>query len=160
MAEFLIGLGSNRGDSHAELVMARAWLHLCGKVLASSQLYITEPVGPGTSDYLNAALLLHTPLSPFALLRYAKRYERDRGRLQPYQRWTDRPIDIDLLDMGKSLHTAELTLPHPEISQRKFVLAPILDIVPDWKEPVSGQTGKSLYAKAPEIRITITANRW
>lgn len=161
MARYLIGLGSNQGDRLDELVQARSWLSLSGKVAASSALYTTEPVGPGSNDYFNAVIAIETTLAPTAVLSVAKRWERDRGRLLPVKRWTDRPVDIDIIACEALVFEHDtLRIPHPEMKHRRFVLQPLADIEPGWKHPLSGETVSNLLAQAPEIRMVLTVRKW
>ncbi len=161
MARYLIGLGSNQGDRLAELVQARMWLSLHGSVISSSSVYTTEPVGPGSRDYFNAAFALETSLEPLELLSLAKRWERDRGRTIPVLRWTDRPIDIDIIAYETLVFERDtLVIPHPELANRRFVLQPLADIAPEWIHPVTGKTVSVLLKEAPEIRMVLTARKW
>lgn len=161
METFLIGLGSNLGDRYGELVQARSWLSLFGRVVASSRLYETEPVGPGTADFLNAAIRFESRMEPLELLKIAKTWERDRGRRNPEIRWTDRPIDLDLLSWsGKPVHSGTLRLPHAGLFNRRFVLFPVLDVAPEFIHPELNRPATELLAESPEIRIAITKVKW
>jgi 2-amino-4-hydroxy-6-hydroxymethyldihydropteridine diphosphokinase len=129
-----LALGSNLGDRAAHLAAAQAGLAaLPGcRVETLSPIYETAPLGPGPqADYLNAVLRLHTTLEPLALLDAALALEAARGRVRR-ERWGARTLDIDLLLMGElSLAHPRLTLPHPALLTRAFVLAPLADLAPD-----------------------------
>jgi 2-amino-4-hydroxy-6-hydroxymethyldihydropteridine diphosphokinase len=103
------------------------------EVQGVSTVYETEPVGPPQPRYLNAALRLRTTLSPPELLRVLLRTERRLGRHRvPGERWGPRSIDLDLLwDQRGAYESAELCVPHPELENRDFALAPLLDVAPE-----------------------------
>ena len=133
-----IGLGANLGDPVDQIeraVEAIDSLPLC-RVRAVSGLYANPPIGPQDQpDYVNAVAQVETALAPEALLRALKGLERAAGR--SYTRhWGERMLDLDILAFGeRELATAELTVPHPEIARRHFVLAPWLEIQPDARLP-------------------------
>jgi 2-amino-4-hydroxy-6-hydroxymethyldihydropteridine diphosphokinase len=128
-----VALGSNIGDRRAHL--AAAFGALAGlprtRLLARSALYETAPVGPtGQDPYLNAAAALETTLTPHILLDALLEIERSRGRVRR-ERWGPRTLDLDLLLHGKAtLHDSRLTLPHPAMLGRAFVLAPLCELAP------------------------------
>lgn len=136
-----VALGSNLGDRRAHLEAAFAALDsLPGtRLLARSSLFETPPLGPaGQQDYLNAAAALSTLLAPEALLDALLDVEIARGRVRR-ERWGPRTLDLDLLLHGEtSLATPRLTLPHPAMLGRAFVLAPLAEIAPEL--PVSGRS--------------------
>jgi 2-amino-4-hydroxy-6-hydroxymethyldihydropteridine diphosphokinase len=129
-----LGLGSNVGDSRANLEAAVAELprHRV-TVLRSSSVYETEPVGLvlDQPDFLNACLEIETALDPEALLDACKAVERAVGRVTGGPRHGPRVIDVDLLLLGDMEYASErLTLPHAEVSSRRFVLEPLLELSP------------------------------
>jgi 2-amino-4-hydroxy-6-hydroxymethyldihydropteridine diphosphokinase len=133
-----LGLGSNVGDRRANLQAAVDALPAHDvRVLASSSVYETEPVGEVLEqrEFLNACLRIETSLEPEALLDACKAVERDLGRETEgpgYVRHGPRPIDVDLLLLGDERHESErLTLPHPQVRSRRFVLVPLLELDPD-----------------------------
>lgn len=137
MKTALIGLGGNVGDVLASFRRAVAGLAELpdAHVLQVSRAYRTralmadarEPPGP---DYWNAAVELAIPLSPHALLARLQDIERVNGRVRR-KRWEARSLDLDLLFHGDHIvHDATLTLPHPHVTTRVFVLAPLADIAP------------------------------
>ena len=134
-----LGLGSNVGDRVANLEAAVAALRERGvDVLAMSSLYETAPQGEilDQPDFLNAAIEIDTELEPEALLDVCKEVERELGRDQGLPRHSPRPIDVDLLLLGDITYSSErLTLPHAEVTSRRFVLEPLLELDPDLALP-------------------------
>jgi 2-amino-4-hydroxy-6-hydroxymethyldihydropteridine diphosphokinase len=129
-----LGLGSNVGDRESHL---RAAVELLRErkvdVEAISSTYETEPVGEvlDQPDFLNAAIRIRTELEPEALLDLCKEIEAERGRVLDAPRHSPRPLDVDLLLLGDLEFSSErLTLPHPEVTSRRFVLAPLLELDP------------------------------
>ena len=137
-----LGLGSNVGDRRANLQAAVDLLPEHGvRVLASSSVYDTEPVGEvlDQPEFLNAVIRIETDLDPEALLDACKAVERELGREAGGVRHGPRPIDVDLLLLGDASHASErLELPHREVTSRRFVLVPLLELDPDVTLP-SGQ---------------------
>jgi 2-amino-4-hydroxy-6-hydroxymethyldihydropteridine diphosphokinase len=134
-----LGLGSNVGDSAAHLRAAIELLQGRGiEVEAVSSAYVTEPVGEilDQPDFLNAAIRIRTELEPEALLDVCKAVEAERGRSFAAPRHSPRPLDVDLLLLGDvELETERLTLPHKEVTSRRFVLAPLLELDPELTLP-------------------------
>ena len=133
-----LGLGSNVGDRRANLQAAVAGLRERGvTVTASSSVYETEPVGEGPEqrEFLNACVAIETELEPEALLDACKDVERALGRItegEGYVRHGPRPIDVDVLLLdGRSHRSERLTVPHPELTARRFVLVPLAELAPD-----------------------------
>lgn len=130
-----LGLGSNIGDTRVHLAAAVAALPAQGvAVLASSSLYETEPVGLvlDQPNFLNACLRIRTARGPEDLLDACKAVEREVGRAASGPRHGPRVIDVDLLLLGDLEHRSDrLTLPHPEVSSRRFVLVPLLELDPE-----------------------------
>jgi 2-amino-4-hydroxy-6-hydroxymethyldihydropteridine diphosphokinase len=142
-----LGLGSNVGDSAGHLRAAIELLEAEGiEVDAVSSAYVTEPVGEilDQPDFLNAAVRIRTDLEPEALLEACKRVEAERGRQFDLPRHSPRPLDVDLLLLGDlELSTDRLTLPHREVTTRRFVLVPLLELDPELRLP-----GGALLAEA------------
>ena len=142
----LISLGTNLGDRESNL--SRAW-ELLGQVpgvrtLRLSRFYETEAVTlmPDSLQppYLNAVGLLETELQPLELLQAMQQIEQQLGRVRT-ERWGPRTIDLDLLLFGDmELQTVRLTIPHPRMTERRFVLEPAAEIVPQMRLPVNGKT--------------------
>jgi 2-amino-4-hydroxy-6-hydroxymethyldihydropteridine diphosphokinase len=144
----LIGLGSNLGDRGAMLEGAIAALAATPGVCVSrvSSFRDTEPVGgpPGQGPYLNAAAALETTLDPFELLRVLRAIEARFGRVRTV-RWGERTLDLDLLLFDdRIIRTPELTVPHPRLAGRRFVLEPLAEVAPEVVEPVTGRTVSEL----------------
>jgi 2-amino-4-hydroxy-6-hydroxymethyldihydropteridine diphosphokinase len=149
-----LGLGSNEGDRLGNLRAARDALSRRGiRISASSSVYETAPQGEvlDQADFLNACLRIETELGPEDLLDACKAVERELGRTPGGKRHGPRPIDVDLLLLGDlSWRSERLTLPHPGVTSRRFVLEPLLELdgslrlpegvpVADALESVSGQ---------------------
>ena len=134
-----LGLGSNEGDRLANLRAARDALVLHEvAVEASSSVYETAPQGEVSDqrDFLNAALRVRTALGPEELLDAAKAVERDLGREPGGLRHGPRPIDVDVLLLGDlEYSSARLSVPHPEVTSRRFVLEPLLELDPELALP-------------------------
>jgi 2-amino-4-hydroxy-6-hydroxymethyldihydropteridine diphosphokinase len=148
-----LGLGSNVGDRSAHL---RAAIGLLGErgveIEAVSSAYETEPVGEllDQPDFLNAAIRIRTELEPEALLGVCKQVEAERGRAPDAPRHSPRPLDVDLLLLGDlELSTDRLTLPHPQVTSRRFVLAPLLELDPDLTLPDSTSLAGALSTLGP-----------
>ena len=130
-----IGVGSNLEGPAAQVRNACDALAELpeSRLVATSALYVNPPTGPQDQpDYINAVAALLTRLAPHALLDVLKEVERNQGRVRtPGDRWGARIIDLDLLIYGSvNLADPGLTIPHPGISERNFVLFPLLDIAP------------------------------
>jgi 2-amino-4-hydroxy-6-hydroxymethyldihydropteridine diphosphokinase len=127
-----LGLGSNVGDRHAHLRAAVAALREHGvEVEALSSAYETEPVGEvlDQPDFLNAVVRVRTALEPEELLALCKAIEVERGRMLGGSRHGPRPLDVDLLLVGDlELASDRLTIPHPQVTARRFVLEPLLEL--------------------------------
>jgi 2-amino-4-hydroxy-6-hydroxymethyldihydropteridine diphosphokinase len=146
----LIGLGSNLGDRKATLDAAVAALAATPgvDVRAVSSYHVTEPVGGpgGQPAYLNAAVALETTLDPLALHGRLRAIEAEAGRVRRV-RWGERTLDLDLLTFGdRILDTPGLSIPHPRMAVRRFVLAPVAEIAPDEIEPITLRTMSELLA--------------
>ncbi len=143
-----IALGSNLGDRSDYLQQARLRLEqLIAPVARQSRIYETDPVGPGKQGlYLNQVLGFETVLEPEELITITSGIEKEMGRLREKQ-WGPRTIDLDLLLYGsRVLATTILTLPHPRLHERPFVLVPLLEVLPDWQHPLTGQTVAEMRA--------------
>jgi 2-amino-4-hydroxy-6-hydroxymethyldihydropteridine diphosphokinase len=152
-----LGLGSNVGDRASHLRAAIAELRERGvEVEAVSSTYETEPVGDvlDQPDFLNAAIRIRTELEPEALLDLCKEIEAERGRVLNTPRHSPRPLDVDLLLLGDlELETERLTLPHREVTSRRFVLVPLLELDRDLALPGGTALSDSLAALAAGQRV-------
>ena len=145
-----LGLGSNQGDRRAYLQAAieDLWGHGV-RTLASSSVYETEPVGEvlDQRDFYNACVEIETPLGPEALLDACKAVERALGREPGGVRHGPRPIDVDVLLLGDDVHESPaLRVPHRELTARRFVLVPLLELAPDLVVPGYGRAADALAA--------------
>ena len=149
MATAYIGLGTNMGDKRGNLIRASALLaERVGDVLALSSVYETEPWGfESENRFLNAVIVLSTPLPPWELLDATLLIEIEMGRIGKSDgSYHDRIIDIDLLMVDDLVIRSErLTLPHPLMRERRFVMEPLAEVAPDTRHPVSGETMRELW---------------
>ncbi len=140
----LIGLGSNLGDRKAALKGAIASLGQTPGVIVRrvSSFHETKPVGgpAGQGMYLNAAAVLETTLDPFRLLEILRRIEDRAGRVRTVH-WGERTLDLDLLYFGgRVIDTPDLKVPHPRLTARRFVLAPLAEVAPAAVDPIRKRT--------------------
>jgi 2-amino-4-hydroxy-6-hydroxymethyldihydropteridine diphosphokinase len=154
-----LGLGSNVGERRANLQAAieDLWTHDVA-VLASSSVYETEPVGEvlDQRDFYNACLRMETPLEPERLLDACKAVERALGRDPDGVRHGPRPIDVDVLLLdGVRYESDRLRLPHPQVTTRRFVLVPLLELAPNLEVPGAGRAADALAALGPgqDVRL-------
>jgi 2-amino-4-hydroxy-6-hydroxymethyldihydropteridine diphosphokinase len=156
-----LGLGSNVGDRKEQLRRAIEGLRSHGlAVEAASSLYETEPVGEvlDQPDFLNGAVRIRTGLGPEQLLNVCKEIEAEAGRDFAGPRHGPRPIDVDLLLLGDiELTTERLTLPHPEVTSRRFVLEPLLELDPGLRLPDGTELRAALQALGPGQRVNRVA---
>ena len=148
-----LGLGCNVGDRRANLQAAADALPAHGvEVLASSSTYDTDPVGEVLDQpaFLNACLRVRTELDPEALLDACKAVERELGRTPGGARHGPRPIDVDVLLLGDvEMQTESLTLPHREVTSRRFVLDPLLELAPRIEIPGAWPASEVLAGLGP-----------
>jgi 2-amino-4-hydroxy-6-hydroxymethyldihydropteridine diphosphokinase len=153
MSTAYIALGSNLGEREQTLANAIECLRRLGRVAACSSLYETEPVGfHDQPAFLNAVVALETKLEPLPLLQALLVIERELGRDRTQGVVNGpRTVDLDLLLMGNEVIAGEnLTLPHPALVRRRFVLAPLAEIAPHLEHPQRRQTIAELLALLPD----------
>jgi 2-amino-4-hydroxy-6-hydroxymethyldihydropteridine diphosphokinase len=154
-----LGLGSNVGEREENLRRAVAELRGHGvEVEAASSLYETEPVGEilDQPDFLNAVVRIRTALGPEELLDVCKAVEVELGRVFGGPRHGPRPIDVDLLLLGHiELETERLRLPHREVTSRRFVLAPLLELDPELALPDGTRLDEALAELGPAQRAEL-----
>ena len=147
-----IGLGANLGDPRAALAAAidalaalpESWL------AAVSSTWRSAPIDSSGPDYLNAVALLDTRLEPQALLAELQRIEREHGRERPYRN-APRTLDLDLLLYGdRRIDTPDLSVPHPRLHERAFVLRPLAELAPDRVIPGRGRVSELLLGVADQ----------
>jgi len=164
-----VGLGSNLGDRAAHVAAGVAAIAGAGSLLAVSSLYETAPLGgPEQGPYLNAVAVVETELTAAELLELGRAVERSEGR-ERRERWGPRTLDVDLLLYGDHVIGEEdLTVPHPRMTERRFVLEPLLEAWPNAALPdgtalatllptVAGQRVRKLEALVPDRRLSIAA---
>ena len=142
-----LSLGSNLGDRLNFLNRAIKNLNTKGKVIRSSQVYETAAWGFETEDnFYNICLEYHTFLNSIELLNFLQEIELTLGRIRTGQTgYTSRSIDIDIIFFNDSIcETSELTIPHPHYSKRRFVLAPLNELVPKLIDPKMGKSVETL----------------
>jgi 2-amino-4-hydroxy-6-hydroxymethyldihydropteridine diphosphokinase len=153
-----LGLGSNIGERRSHLLAAVAALPAHGvTVLASSSTYETEPVGLvlDQPDFLNACLRVETELDPEPLLDACKAVEREVGRAAGGVRHGPRVIDVDLLLLDDlEFRSERLALPHREVTSRRFVLVPLLELAPDLTLPDGTPLAPALDALGPAQNVS------
>ncbi|WP_439533743.1 2-amino-4-hydroxy-6-hydroxymethyldihydropteridine diphosphokinase [Polymorphobacter sp.] len=157
----LIGLGSNR--RHGRHGVPEAVLRAAVRALADaglpldqlSRLHATAPMGPGGRRFANAVLRTRWTGSAIDLLHLIKRIEQQFGR-RPSRRWGDRVLDLDLLALGQMRVSGPgLTLPHPGLPHRRFVLDPLVEVAPGWRHPGINATARQLRARLLRSRPAV-----
>ena len=163
MTRAFVALGSNLGDSWQTLRRARDAMNAIETTrgVAKSAIYRSGAIGPGNqADYLNAVLALDTDLGADRLLRALFRLEDGAGRVR-HERWEARTLDLDLLLYGDDVRrSAELTLPHPRMFERNFVLLPLSDLCPGSFRFPDGSDLAARLRDCPPNPIERTAIRW
>ncbi|HEX8258322.1 MAG TPA: 2-amino-4-hydroxy-6-hydroxymethyldihydropteridine diphosphokinase [Allosphingosinicella sp.] len=144
---YAIALGSNRPGRHGSPAAAvRAAAAALG-VARLSRIRATPALGPAGRGFANAAAILDSSLDPPALLALLKRIERGFGR-RPGRRWGPRVIDLDIILWSEGAYAGPgLIVPHPEFRRRFFVLDPLAELVPLWRDPLTGLTVRQLRAR-------------
>lgn len=139
MQEYVLALGANLGDREYYIGQAiEAIRTSCGPILRQSRLLETEAMGAADRPFLNGALLIQSALEPAALLQKLLEIEQSLGRIRE-TRWGNRTIDLDIIlwkdEHGNfpSVKTPTLTIPHPEMHKRLFVLEPAVEVAADWR---------------------------
>jgi 2-amino-4-hydroxy-6-hydroxymethyldihydropteridine diphosphokinase len=150
VATAYIGLGANLGDRIATLRSAVQRLATLGHVTGISSLYETEPVGYLEQPrFLNAVVVLVSELAPIDLLHALLGIERELGRTRSFPN-APRTLDLDLLLVDDvTLETTDMTLPHPRLHERAFVLVPLAELAPETVHPKSGQTIREMLRELP-----------
>jgi 2-amino-4-hydroxy-6-hydroxymethyldihydropteridine diphosphokinase len=149
----VVGFGANLGDRLTTMRAAARELRRTARILKTSHVYVTAPVGPHAQpDFLNAAALVLHPGTAEDLLDALVEVEVRLGRVRGAERWGPRTIDLDILwGDGVVVQTERLQLPHPELHARAFALVPLLELVPNAVDPTTG--ARYLVPRA-DVRIT------
>lgn len=154
LTSYAIALGSNRRGRHggptATVRAALSALDALGGVVAASDIMFTRPVGPSLRRFANMVAIIESEAAPDVLLRQLKAIERGFGRRRG-QRWGARVIDLDIILWSGGAWASSgamnaLVIPHPRFRERDFVLRPLAQIAPTWRDPVSGRTIRHLVA--------------
>ena len=145
-------LGSNLGDRECHLRRGVEALERFVAVAAVSRIYESEPFGPVPQPwFLNVAVRVETALPPLELLAAAKGIERGEGRAEGGERWGPRPLDIDIILLGALvIRDPALVVPHERMAERRFCLAPVAEIAPDFPVPPGGETVRQLLERCTD----------
>ena len=160
----ILSIGTNIGNRERNIDNAIVALGEIGKVTAISPIYTSEPWGfESENGFYNIALTIESELLPLDLLRETQRIEKELGRTaKTTTEYTDRVIDIDIIDYDNQIidyrvestdNTSLLTLPHPLMHLRNFVLYPLADIAPEWVHPILKLTAQELKEKSEDKSI-------
>ncbi len=156
MATVFLALGSNVGDSRRHIEKAIELLGGSVHNITRAPLYTSKAFGvTNQPDFVNTALRGETSLTPAELLAFVKDVEQKVGRVQRF-RWGPREIDIDIIFYGDRVQTdPTLTIPHPGLRERDFVLQPIVDIDPTFIDPLSKRSVRELLDALPKSNLSI-----
>jgi 2-amino-4-hydroxy-6-hydroxymethyldihydropteridine diphosphokinase len=158
VATVYLGIGSNMGDRQQNLAQALELLSSQSEIEQLSSIYETEPVGFKEQPFfLNAVCRISTKLSPEKLLSFIKEIEATSGRIPSFAN-APRPIDIDILFYNNSvIKNPDLTIPHPRLAERAFVLVPLAEIAPELIHP---QNGKTIIELLNSLENTKGVRKW
>lgn len=151
MHQAVLLIGGNDGDRLSVIQQCVARLSTLGNILSTSSIYETEAWGrDNLPPHLNQGILLATELSPNELLKAVKNMETDLGRV-PTEKWGIRKIDIDIIFYDDVILNSEtLTLPHAWMHERRFVLIPLAEMIPNWVHPVLQQSVATLASNCTD----------
>jgi len=156
---YILALGSNLEDKRSFLRKGVEYLSNLGTVIMESSIYETSPVGmeDGTENFFNSIIVLEAEIDPEIMIVRIKEFEKKAGRSLVNSHMRPRELDIDIIFADNMIiNTPALTIPHPRLEKRKFVLAPLAEILPEQTHPITGKTIIELLDKLnteEEIRI-------
>jgi 2-amino-4-hydroxy-6-hydroxymethyldihydropteridine diphosphokinase len=153
---YLIALGSNRRHHRhgAPAGVVRAALEELGEVVAASRVHATAAIGPAGRSFANAAAIVASAVTPDGMLAHLKAIERRFGRRRG-RRWGPRVLDLDIILWSEGAWGGPgPVVPHPAFRERAFVLDPLAEIAPDWRDPMTGLTMRQLRARLTRPRPT------
>ena len=163
MIDCFIALGSNLGKRKNNIKTAIAMLEESSEItiVSESGIYESKPMyNPNLKDFYNSVVRIKTSFAPFELLRYAQLVEKKLGRVRQKERYSNRTIDIDILSYGdEMIDSDELTLPHPHIKERKFVLKPWSDIDSDYVLARSNKKIEELLNESEDNSTLLRVNK-
>lgn len=154
MHKITLLFGSNLGNSKKYIQDAIAELALhTGSNIFTSGMYASEPWGfESKNSFVNQAAILDTELNPVEILHIIQKIESKLGRVRRYRSYTDRTIDIDILFYDDNIiETEELIIPHPRLAERKFVLTPLVELMPDFQHPIYHKTIHQLLLECTDV---------
>lgn len=152
-----LGIGSNMGDRKANIKTASDLIEkFIGKIAKRSHLYETQPWGqPEQEWFYNQVVMANTTLDPRGLLETVGQIERQMGRKRT-EKWGPRIIDVDILFYGKRvIRDKGLEIPHPELHERAFVLAPLMEIAPEYEHPILHKPIDVLFMECRDLSEVI-----
>ncbi len=149
--------GGNLGDIDKSMVQARELIaQRAGEIVAESKIYTSEAWGFESDNlFKNQVIIIETPLSPLELLDTTQQIESELGRVRPVNKngYTSRTMDIDILYIDNAvIRSRRLTIPHPLIQFREFVLNPLTEVAPQWVNPSTGKNSEQMLAQLAENR--------
>lgn len=162
MEPVVIAVGSNLGNRHQMLQKAADYLEsISDSAVVKSSIWESEPIGPSKYSFLNAAVMMYTSAKPLEVLKSCKDFEKSAGRDTKSERWAPRLLDLDIITYGDLvIHEETLIIPHPEYAKRLFVLLPLKEVGPGWKDPATKKSVQTLIEEAPDMEINKTNLTW
>jgi 2-amino-4-hydroxy-6-hydroxymethyldihydropteridine diphosphokinase len=157
-----LALGSSLGNKTEILTKSKHFLAgLSSDGIVHSSIWETEPVGIASKPFYNSVVQIYYEGTAESLFKLIKSFESDSGRDLQAPRWSDRLIDIDIIDYyGKMIVTPDLEIPHPRYTHRLFVLHPLQEIDREWTDPLSGDHISDLIKKATPIQLSKKSVKW